>query len=149
MNNNLNTSCYLGDHGNYETGVVCLFCKSFSNTMKLHKIPNQECTNHILYILGEGLNISKSVYNVEQFTLCIDLKSCNFSDVNREFIVSMVKQVKLAFPEKLKICYIHNPPAILKYIYSIIRLIVDKRTFKKFTIIKDNKVVTNQDYLLN
>ena len=37
MNNNLNTSCYLGDHGNYETGVVCLFCKSFSNTMKLHK----------------------------------------------------------------------------------------------------------------
>ena len=51
--------------------------------------------------------------------------------------------------EKLKICYIHNPPAILKYIYSIIRLIVDKRTFKKFTIIKDNKVVTNQDYLLN
>jgi len=86
--------------------------------------------NYMLFIIDSVLNkhttFIANVY-IDNLTL-LDI------DKNKYFIQNMCNILKEKFPDKLEICYVHNAPYIFAQLYSLLKVLVDKKTLAKIKL---------------
>lgn len=87
------------------------------------------------------LNIMHSVlkeYN--KFVIHMNIQYLILVDIDKYYLfIKQISQVmKETFPEKLKTCYIYNPPFVFSKLFSIISIFIDKDTQKKIKIMETN-----------
>ena len=74
------------------------------------------------------------------FYVHLNLKTMQNKNIDKYygFISKSSEMFKMKFPDKLKICFIYNPPFMFSSIYSIFSILMDKETRKKIIIYKDS-----------
>lgn len=136
----INNLFVLGEHSNYNYGIMIVNARYYSKDLDEEKI-----FNNLIKIFKQSLEISEKIYNKNQIIVIANMQKMTFSNINSSFLKKMVNILQDTYPERLFRCFIKNPPFIFNYIYKIIRPFMDNRTTSKIKILSKNKKIFDKE----
>ena len=82
------------------------------------------------------IQIKTKRLNSSTLDIYIDLKGYTLKQLDYEFIKNIIKIFQETYPNNLRIIYIKNYNFMVKTVYSIIKIFIDKETRKKIFFVK-------------
>ena len=95
---------------------------------------------YIIQIFTKSISLSQK-RGYEDFCVVVNLTNVKRCNLTIKFLLCMTKILKEMFPEKLYKCFLRNPSFIFRSLYLAIRLIIDKETRNKISLIKNGKQI--------